>query len=55
MNITIPLLFLFLALICELIASFKPNALPPINFMTLGFAFIIAAYLFTGAVTVAAK
>ena len=55
MNITIPIFLLFCALVCELIATFKPNWLPPINWMTFGFAFIIASWLFTGALTVVAK
>jgi hypothetical protein len=53
-NITVPLLFLMLAFVCELIASFKPPWLG-INWMTLGFACVIGSALFSGALTIAAK
>lgn len=56
MNITVPVLLLALALICMVIEAirFAPTVGVK-NWMALSFAFIIASWLFAGAVSVVAK
>lgn len=56
MNLTIPVLLLALALICMIIEAirFAPTVGVK-SWMALSFAFIIASWLFVGAVSVAPK